>query len=305
VRVVVFGAGGVGMYLGSALATQHDVTLIGRRENVDAICSRGLIVRGLTERTVHLAASVDLEGVSPPDLLLLTVKSYDTAEAIEVCRSWTLPHTKVLSVQNGLGNVEALDAWIGPRAFGGVASFGVTWEAPGQVRHAGAGMLVVGTLSGSPDAVREIVELLRSCGLEAEPTDNLLGELWGKVIINAAINPLTALVHRPNGYLLENPSLRTLMEGLSAEAWRVAEASGIRLPSGDWVERTRRVAAATAQNRSSMLQDLERGRRTEIEAITGEVVRQARALGVSVPLNESILHLLLAAERGQASRQKR
>lgn len=292
------------MYLGSALATHHDVTMVGRKENVEAIRSRGVVVRGLTERVARASASVDLQGVPSPDLLLFTIKSYDTAEAIEACRPWIAPQTRVLSVQNGLGNIERLEAWVGPQAFGGIANFGVTWEAPGEVRHAGAGRLIVGTLSGSPEDVSELVQMFRKCEVDAIPTDNLLGELWGKVIINAAINPLTALVHRPNGYLLENPSLRALLEGLSAEGWRVAEASGIRLPAGDWVERTRRVAAATAENRSSMLQDLERGRRTEIEAITGEVVRQARALGIPVPLNESLLHLVLAAERGRSALEK-
>jgi 2-dehydropantoate 2-reductase len=134
-----------------------------------------------------------------------------------------------------------------------------------------------------------LAELFRAAGLAAEVADPIEPHLWAKLVVNAAINPVTALARRPNAYVFEDPSAAARAGALAREAAAVAAAAGITLPYPDPVAYVGDVVRATAANRSSMLQDLERGRPTEIDAINGEVLRLGRELGVATPENERVL----------------
>lgn len=297
-RVVVLGAGALGSFFGGVLARKHDVTLVGRDPHMAAVDGEGLRVTGMTDLHVRPDAVTDAAAAGVPDVLLVTTKAYDTATALDDAAPLLGEATVVASLQNGLGNLEALaDRVPADRVVGGVTTHGVTHEGPGVVRHAGQGDVVLGTLGGDGEgAADRVADALRSAGLDAEVTDRIRGEVWAKVVVNAGINPLTAVTGLRNGALVEEEPLEELMAAACREAVAVARAEGVDLPDVDLVERTRQVAGATAGNKSSMLQDVERGRRTEIDAINGEVARRGRELGVETPVNRTLWALVRGIE---------
>jgi len=164
------------------------------------------------------------------------------------------------------------------------------------VRHAGVGYFLVGSPSNGHARAERVAKLLSAAGIDAKTTPAIVGELWAKVVVNASINPITAITGLRNGALLEVPALRELMQRAAEEAIDVARAEGAPLPDDDLVARARRVAELTAANKSSMLQDVERGRRTEIDSICGEIVQRGLARGIDAPVNLTLRALVKGIE---------
>jgi 2-dehydropantoate 2-reductase len=297
-RIVVMGAGAMGSLVGGLLSAQHDVTLVGRKGPMEAIRARGLRITGASQLVARPQVALSAAEAATPELLLLTVKAYDTARALRDARPLLGPRTAVLSLQNGLGNLEQVEAAAAPGlALGGVTTHGVTFVEPGHVHHAGVGYTKVGGRGpASLPLATQVADALTRAGLRTEALQDIAPELWAKVIVNSGINPLTAITGLPNGELLAQPGLKDLMERTVEEAVAVARAAGIALPPGDMAERTRTVARLTAANKSSMLQDIERGRRTEVEAICGAIVGEARKLGIEAPRNAALLALVQGIE---------
>lgn len=245
----------------------------------------GLSIRG----GVH--ATTTPEECIGSQFTLVLVKSWQTGRAAQQIKSFLAPDGVALTLQNGIGNFETLSAELGPdRAALGVTTQGATLIAPGRVREGGRGAIHV----GAHPRIQSLVDLLIAADFETHVAPDVTSLAWGKLAVNAAINALTALLRVPNGELLERPSALALMDEAAREAAAVAAAKGIALPFPDPVARAREVAQATAQNRSSMFQDILRGAPTEIEAINGAVVCEARALGVNVPVNETLYRLVNA-----------
>lgn len=296
-RIVVFGAGAVGSLLGALLARAHRVTLIARAPHVDAIRRHGLVVDAESGFTVPIDAQTQASAHLAPELVLLTVKAYDTEPALESLAPLMGRGTVLLTGQNGLGNWEAAcRRFPGHAVLGASITLGAFLDQPGRVRWNGVGEIVVGGRPEHRGAVDAAVETCAAGGLSAKATENLLGTLWLKAIINAAINPLSAIHRVPNGRLLEDPRLRERMQRACDEAVRVATAEGVRLPSTDPWSSVERVATLTAKNRSSMLQSVERGQRTEIDAITGRILAAARRHQIPCPQNEELFAAVKALE---------
>jgi len=246
---------------------------------------------------VRLAATTSPRDVPTPDLIVVTVKAYQTERAIREAEALVGQRTRVLTLQNGLGNVEALEAVV-PREqiLAGATSHGVTYLEPGHVHHAGVGYLRVGSPTGDVKAAEQVAHAFTECGLPAEPVADVMAEIWAKVIVNVGINPITAITGLRNGGLLEVRELKELMQHACEEAVQVAAAAGVRLPGDDPLYRTLQVASLTAGNKSSMLQDIERGRRTEIDALSGAIVRLGLKHGVDTPVNASLVALVKGIE---------
>jgi 2-dehydropantoate 2-reductase len=292
------GAGAIGSMLGARLADEHDVTLIGREAHVRAIRERGLEVTGHTQRTVDVDARTDAHELDPADVVFLTVKAYQTEQALADVEPAIGPNTFLATLQNGLGNLEQLARRVGEsHAIGGTTSHGCLFHGPGRVEHTGVGDTVIGPIA-PPDrpAHHQLAEALTEAGIEAEVAADIRPQLWAKAAVNAAINPATAIAGLPNGALLDVDELERLLEAAAREVEDVARSEGIEVEEGAWVDRARTVAKQTARNRSSMLQDVERGRRTEIDAICGRVVEVARRNGVPVPRNETLHGLVKGIE---------
>ena len=299
--IVVFGAGSLGSLVGGLLAREHEVTLVGRDPHVATVREDGLVVEGACEASLRPAATTDGTGLAA-DVALVSVKAFDTEAAAAALATGT--YGAVCSLQNGLGNEETLAAALDAPVLAGTATYGAKLGEPGVVECTGVGELVVGPLPGVTGGDGEawaerLVDACRSAGLAATVDADMARRRWAKLAINAGINPVTALVRAENGVVLEDPASE-LATAATREAVAVARAEGIELAAGATVERMREVATATAANRSSMLQDVDAGRRTEIDAILGAVLERAAAAGTEVPTTRVLYGLVAAweAERG-------
>ena len=294
-RVLIFGAGALGSLIGALLSKRNEVILAGRKEHIFSIQEEGLRISGHTEMLARPRAVERIEDLSGYDYVFLTVKSYDTKSAMKSLAE--LPGlSTVVTMQNGLGNLETIGEYT-DSVIGGTTSHGATLKEAGEVVHAGAGDTVAGIFKGvSRESLDSLAGELTACGMRTDVTENLSGEVWAKAIVNAGINPLTAILGARNGHLLENPEVTEMLEEVCLEAIAVATTCEIPLPEDDLVERTKRVARMTAQNLSSMLQDVVRKRKTEIDSITGEIVRLGNDRGVPTPLNSALLAVVKGME---------
>jgi 2-dehydropantoate 2-reductase len=289
-RIGIMGAGAVGSLVGALLSQTYDVVLIGRPKVAEAITERGVRVSGRTELHVRPEASSDPNDLMGCDIVLLTVKAYDTADAASRV-SLAEPRTMLVTLQNGLDNDEKVkEVAPGLSSCAALTSHGVTYLGPGHVRHAGEGDTVLGRMACSPSEAERIAELLTEGGFPTTFVDNIRGHIWLKGIVNHCINPLTVIHRCRNGVLLEHPEFLEQMTGLCAEALTVTNAESIDLPTDDVLGRVREVARLTAANRSSMLQDVDRGKATEIDHITGYIISAGKRHGLELPLSELLYY---------------
>ncbi len=295
--ILIVGSGAMALLFGARLAaSDHNVTLLGTwREGIQAINKFGIRIAGDQNRDGFLARGVmDLSIIPPVKQALFLVKSWQTERAAKQLAQVLDPEGIVLTLQNGLGNLEVLREILGDRrAAQGVATYGATLIGPGVVRPGGEGIISIQT---RPE-LDPLIQSLKQSGFSIQEVEDLSKLVWSKLIINVAINPLTALLNVKNGQLLDNKSSKELMSLAAREAGDVARALGIELGYEDPVSAAEAVAEATAENISSMLQDIRRGAPTEIEALCGAVVRVGRSVNMKTPVNE-ILSLLIQAREG-------
>jgi 2-dehydropantoate 2-reductase len=309
--VLVAGAGALGSVVGGLLAKcGRPVTLLGRGEHLEAVRREGLRLEGLfgDHHVRDLACVTDASALHGRfSTILLTVKSWDTETMARAVAPHLASDGHVMSMQNGLGNLECIAAAVGDASvLGARVIFGSEVVAPGRVRVT---VEAAPVLVGSPDpadtarmaAADRWAGELAAAGIAAAPTSTLLAELWAKVFYNAALNPLGALLGVPYGWLPDDPDARTIMDDAIGEAFAVARAAGVPLawPDTDAYRELfyERLVPATARHRSSMLQDLERGRPTEIDAINGYVATRGAALGVPAPVNTTLTRMIRARVR--------
>jgi 2-dehydropantoate 2-reductase len=309
-RVLIAGCGAIGSVFGAFLrCAGHDVTLLGRDWHLQAIRAKGLRVDGIwgSHHAVGFStatAASDLEGSF--DVAFVSVKSFDTASMTAAVAPVLRPDAAVVSLQNGLGNVEAIAESVGgTRALGASILVGARIPSPGAVTvTVQAAPIILGPLVAT-DASMEVAGRWAGCldaaGIRAEATDQVLATLWSKVLYNAALNPLGALLEVHYGALGEDPDLRAIMDAVIEESFEVAIRKGVPLPWNSAAEYRAlfygQLVPDTFAHRSSMLQDLERGRRTEIQAINGQVCRYGVEVGVPTPYNELLTRLITWRER--------
>lgn len=270
------------------------------KEHVDAIRQRGLRIKAPSgERLIpKVKAVVSAQEAGESELVLVFVKSTVTEQAVRGAKPLFGQETLVLTLQNGLGNVERIASVIGSSMIlAGVTAQGATVLGPGEIYHAGAGPTSIGEIAGpATPRVERVAKLLDEAGIKTQVSDNVMGLMWGKLLVNVGVNALTALTGLRNGELLDHPEAVELMELAVLEGYRVAQAKGIELPYEDPVAHTKEVARATAQNRSSMLQDVSNRRKTEIEMINGAIVREGQVLGIQTPVNRTLTNLVRVLE---------
>ncbi|MBC9783927.1 ketopantoate reductase family protein [Heliobacterium chlorum] len=306
-RFAVLGAGAMGCLYGGFLAQAGvDVSLVNRWEDhVQALNERGLFIDSDDgSQVIPVQATTRPEEVGPVDVILFMVKSTDTASAALRAAPLVKRETCFLTLQNGLGNHEVLaDRWGSERILAGTTSFGVSLAGPGRIRLAGRGHTLFGELDGPvTPRLLSLVEIFTKAGLAPEVSENVLGLIWDKLLINVGINALTAIADVPNGTLLEVPALTSLLEAAVQEAEAVAQAAQIAI-SPQAVDRTKAVAMTTGNNISSMRQDIRRGRVTEIDVMNGAIVRLGQRYNIPTPVNETLTRLVEALTVIQKARQ--
>ena len=300
-KTVIMGAGAMGSLFGGLLTLSgEDVWLVDIwKENIDAMRSNGLKVedRGKVQ-IIPVKATTDVASVGKADLILFFVKTYHTEKAVSDVLVLQKENTVFLTLQNGLGNEEAICKQVDRRkVILGVTGQGATLLGPGHIRHAGWGKTYVGELDEKiTDRVTQIAQVFRKAGIETEVSSHIHDLVWEKLLVNVGINALAALTGLKNGQLLDYPETVRLMEALVSEAVEVTRRKEIQIDENP-MNRVKVVIEATRENRCSMGQDLDYKRRTEIDAINGAVVREAERLGISVPYNQMITDLIKVIEK--------
>jgi len=268
-------------------------------ERAKRINQQGISVEGISGNwQVEVKATASVEEIARADLIVICVKSYDTKEAISNAKSLIGDNTKVLTLQNGIGNIEIMAEVVGSeKVIAGVTNLGATLMDIGKVRHAGKGETVIGRIDGKiPMELRTIREVFNKAGLEARISRDIKGLLWSKLIINAGINALTAITRLNNGRLVEFEGTRRILREAVTEAIRIAKRKRIKLIYDDPLAKVEAVCEATSTNVSSMLQDVLRKKRTEVDFINGVIVRQGQELGIPVPVNSILVDLVKTIE---------
>jgi 2-dehydropantoate 2-reductase len=301
VKVAVVGAGGIGSVFGGQLALAgHDVWLIHRRrEVIDALEREGLRLEGPDgDRRVAVHATDDTTHVGAADLVLVVTKATDTRAAAEAARALIGAQTLVVTLQNGLGNLETIAEVLGAeRCLLGMTYIGATLPGPGHARLTATGMSFLGEPNGALSArVEHLARAFSEAGLPTQATDRLWEMVWGKLVINAAMNATCALTGASGEAALRSEAACAWLGLVAEETAAVAAALGVSLPYPDAAARVRQHCRDVGASKPSMLQDMERGRPTEIDAINGAVVREGKRLGVPTPYNEALLLLVKARE---------
>lgn len=306
-KVAVIGPGALGCLLAAKFRLAgEDVWLVDYRpERARLLARQGLLLRTPTGIAAHVKVTVaPAAAVGPVDLAILTVKAHQTTLAVEALPLLLSSGGMALTLQNGLGNLEEMARAVGPeRLLGGASILGATRLREGEVLLAGLGPTYIGSPPGSrvsPAEVEAVAALFRRAGLPCEVRGDIETVLWEKLLVNVGINPLTALLQVKNGDLPKIPAAWGLAVAAAAEAKDVARASGIDL-TVDPEARLQEVCTATAANRSSMLQDITAGRRTEIEALNAQVAARGESRGVPTPVNRFLTQLLRALEEAHRS----
>lgn len=295
-KISIIGSGAMGSLFGALLAQSgQEVVLIDiRQDHVDAINSLGLGVESCGKtRRLAINASTRIEDGQNADLIIIFVKSFQTQEATVAARQCLNETGSVLTLQNGMGNADIISAIIPPdQVVAGTTSHGATLLGPGLIHHAGTGPTAIGPWSKTSSSNLEAIkDLFCKAGIETQLEYNIQLIIWKKLIINVGINAITALTGIKNGQIVDAPPTANLVHRAVQEACDVAFAHGVKLPE-DIVEHVFTAAKETGPNRSSMGQDVDNRRWTEIDAINGAVVRLAENKNIAVPVNQTLASLI-------------
>ena len=308
-RVLVMGAGAMGSAIGGFLAKAgHAVTLVGRPAHMEAIAKTGLRITGIwgTHHVTDLSTATDVRTFKAGDfdLILITVKSYDTRAAVTAVAPLIDENTLVCSYQNGLGNAEIIAETAGwRRTVGARAIYGVWLPEPGTAEVtviANPTALGVYSPDAPADRVREIAEAMNASGVPTVYTDSIATVLWGKVAYNCALNPLSALLDVPYGALLDTEHTRAIMRDVIHELYAVGQAMNVCLdpptPEAYVDVLFDKLIPPTAKHYASMREDFRLKRRTEIDALNGAICRYAENKAIACPANLMLTRLVHARE---------
>ena len=307
-RVAVVGAGAVGGYFGGMLARAGaPVTLIGRPVHVNVWAREGLTIDGVTVReTIPVAAATGIGAARDAELVLVCVKSPDTEGSARELAQHVPDGALVLSLQNGVDNVARMRAAAGLDPIAAVVYVAASMPAAGRIKHGGRGDLLIGDLPGRTrpprtDDLNRVAGWFEAAGVPCRVSPEIEADLWIKLITNAALNAISALLNAPYGHIVSIGESREMLRQVVGECVAVARAGGVPLPPADFVDMVWRFAQHVPHVYSSTAQDLARGKRTEIDALNGYVVRRGAELGVPTPVNQALLTLVRLREAPAAS----
>ncbi len=300
-RIVVVGSGAIGSLYGAFLSRLEntEVILVGRNPHISAIQANGLKINGiLGEHIFRLKAMKHASEINKADLVILTTKTYDTLIAAQSAKHLIDGGATILLIQNGLGTEELVAKALNTsKVLRATTCMGALRTTPGVVTATGCGLTEIGSrYPENKELVEQLTEMMKQVGFDVRSSDNIEGVVWTKTLVNCGINPVGALTGLSNGEVYRNKALRGLIVRLVEEAVQVVKALGIELTTDDPVRYALGTAKATGDNINSMLQDLRAGKRTEIDAITGEVIRLAKLHGIETPSSEAVYALVKALE---------
>jgi len=298
-RIAVVGAGAVGGYFGGLLARAGaPVVMIGRPAFVEAVKKNGLFLDTLHfQGSVRVEASSELNAARDAEVVLFCVKTTDNAPTARALAPLVAPGAIVLSMQNGVDNVEQIRTAAGMEALPAVVYVAASVPEPGRVKHVGRGDLVVGPES---QKTKRIAALFAGANVGCRISENIDGELWTKLIWNCALNAVSALGRAKYGQIAASADGRKVLETLVDEVLALARAAKVHLPGLEDPKTARagalKIASQMAETFSSTAQDMQRGKRTEIDSLNGFISRRGAELGLPTPVNHALYTLVKLAE---------
>jgi len=300
-KIVIVGPGAMGCLFGAFLSkSKEEIWLLDtNKERAAKINENGISLEGVSgswQAKVKTTANPGDIGVA--DLILICVKSFNTKQAIEQITPLLGKITKILTLQNGMGNIEVIaELTAEDRVIGGVTNEGATLIDIGKVHHAGRGQTIIGMIDGkTPVEMRGIREIFNKVGFDTRMSRDIKSLIWSKLIINVGINALTAITRLPNGKLTEFEGTKRILRDAVTEAARIAKRKRIKLIYDDPLAKVEAVCEGTSANLSSMLQDVLKKKHTEIDFINGVIVRLGQELGIDVPTNKFLVDLVKTIE---------
>lgn len=309
-KITVVGPGALGCLIAALLKnkTKDEIWLLDEfADRAKKISLEGVRVEGMSgPLTARVNATANVHDIGSCDLVILCVKSYSTEDACKGIKDLVSEKTGVLTLQNGIGNVQVLNDHFGPdRVIAGVTNHGSTLIETAHVKHAGKGDTIIGRADGRVlGAIREIAGILTKAGFETKISKDIDSVIWSKLVVNVGINALSAITRLNNGALIEHEECRQILRSAVQEAVKVVKRKRIKLLYDDPIQKVESVCGATSSNVSSMFQDILNKKRTEIDFINGAIVRQAKALNISTPVNEVLTNLVKTIEKGREKRAK-
>ncbi len=303
-HIVFFGAGSIGSLFAAKLANRYPdytISVVGRKDHVDAIKKNGLRVSGESDFCVKVPAFESIDEVpSKISLLFLCVKNYQTEEAVVQIKDHLSKECVIVSLQNGLSHLEVLKQnFEDHEIVVGVTSHGAQKLQPGVIEHTGIGFTTIGNLTNASDKrLSQICTLFSESKIVTSSDVDIVSILWKKAIINSSINPITAFLEVENGQLANNPILKDFVSAVCAESCAIARARGFDIEFDSALDKTFEVIAQTKKNKSSMLQCVLAKKKTEIESINGVFVSVGSSLGIDAHLNSLLMHLIMEKTKG-------
>jgi len=311
-KIVIIGPGAMGCLLAGYLAKSgQEVWLLDKpnQKRTERIAQDGIKIDGIgANYKIKVNATAKADDIKRPDLVIVCVKSHDTEAAIKHAKPCFSENTYVLTLQNGLGNTETIAEIAGENnVIAGVTSHGSTLLGEGHVRHCGKGETIIGRFQPSGKrqskqwkiprrTLEDIADVLKDSGFPTKVSEKIKDIIWSKLIINVGINAITAITRLNNGRIIEYEGTRQVLKQSVLEASKVARRKKISLDYSDPVKKVESVCAATAANTSSMLQDVLKKKKTEVDFINGAIVREGEDLGVQTPVNSVLTDLIKTIE---------
>lgn len=294
-NIVVLGAGAIGSLFGGLLSKENEVVLVGNKRHVQSINKKGLTIKGFTNKNLKIKAIDSIKKIDfIPDVIILSVKSFDTEKTIKTVKNNIGKNTFIVSLQNGLNNIEVLKKYFEEdKIIVCLTTHGVVFSKPGLIYHKGIGKTVLGGIKNdSDDFCKLLSSSFNQVGIPNSITEDVFRDMWIKAIVNSSINPITAYFNCKNGYLLKNPILKKFVQKLCKESTDVAISKGFNLCFDEMIDKTFEVIVDTSDNFSSMLQSVLNNKQTEINSINGIIIKMGEKNNLNTSLNKIFLHLL-------------
>lgn len=299
-KIAVIGAGAMGSLYGGYLSTKHDVLLVDTdKSKVEALNQSGLSITepdGSIE-TYSIKAASDTKNIEAQDLVIIFVKALFTESALKNNLSLFGPETYVLSLQNGAGHQDVLMKYVKEdHVIIGTTQHNAAFLSPGAIRHGGQGITCIGNLAGETKSLEKFKEAFEECGFPVELSENIGKLIWHKLFTNVTLSALTGVLQVPMGYITKDPYTWSMTKSLLNEAVAVAKADGHEFDETLLLAEIEAVSKKSPEGQTSIFADLRDGRRTEVDTITGFIVRKAEQVGVSAPTHAFLVNMVHAME---------
>ncbi|MFH0807042.1 MAG: 2-dehydropantoate 2-reductase [Elusimicrobiota bacterium] len=295
-KIVIVGPGAMGCLFAGLLSKnpKNEVWLLDKNpERTAVIKKNGIKISGLTKKNTKTKITTEPNEIGTANLVLIFVKSYDTESATKSVLPCINKETIILSLQNGLGNIEIIRKYSVNNVFAGITAIGATLIGWGKVKHAGKGATII----GKSGRAKEIIKAFNKTGIVIKANNNIDSIIWSKLVLNSAINPLGAITQMKNGELIENCYIKDSLIQTVKETAMIAKDLGIKLLYKNPEKEVVNACKKTKNNTNSMLQDILNRKQTEIEYINGAIIKQAEKLKLEAPLNKNLYSRVKSIEK--------